>query len=314
MRSESTPPAPGGTVEGEPAASGDPAAASIHNIGYRSYEGPRLGRAYARRSLFAQSLRGAYGLGRSAKSKMPPMILFGVMCLPALVLVAVAITTDANELPLGYSEYALWMLPLIGLFIASTAPQSVSRDLRFHTVPLYFSRPIERLDYVLAKYAAMAGAILLFTAVPLLILYAGSLLAKLGFADQSRGVALGLLSVVVFSVLHAGIGLVVAALTPRRGFGVAAIIAVLTIPYFAVTALQTIAYQEGETAVVGWLGLFSPGSLMSGVQSKFLDGPSDFIGQVVPSDAAGACYLLVTAALIVGSHFALMLRYRKAGL
>lgn len=34
----------------------------IHNIGYRGYDGPRLGRAYARRSLFSQSLRGAYGL------------------------------------------------------------------------------------------------------------------------------------------------------------------------------------------------------------------------------------------------------------
>ncbi len=32
-------------------------ASRIHNIGYRSYDGPRLGRAYARRSLFSQTLR-----------------------------------------------------------------------------------------------------------------------------------------------------------------------------------------------------------------------------------------------------------------
>ena len=35
----------------------------IHNIGYRSYDGLRLGRSYATRSLYSQSLRGAYGLG-----------------------------------------------------------------------------------------------------------------------------------------------------------------------------------------------------------------------------------------------------------
>ena len=28
----------------------------IHNIGYRNYEGPRLGRAYARRSLYCLPL------------------------------------------------------------------------------------------------------------------------------------------------------------------------------------------------------------------------------------------------------------------
>ena len=62
----------------------------IHDIGYRSYDGPRLGRSYATRSLYSQSLRGAYGLGRSAKSKVLPMLLFVVMCVPAAIMVAVA--------------------------------------------------------------------------------------------------------------------------------------------------------------------------------------------------------------------------------
>jgi ABC-2 type transport system permease protein len=65
----------------------------IHDIGYRAYDGPRLGRGHARKALFSQSLRGAYGLGRSAKSKVLPMILLGVMCAPALIMVAVAVFT-----------------------------------------------------------------------------------------------------------------------------------------------------------------------------------------------------------------------------
>ncbi|CAM5596563.1 ABC transporter permease OS=Streptomyces alboniger OX=132473 GN=CP975_17340 PE=4 SV=1 [Streptomyces alboniger] len=108
----------------------------IHNIGYRDYDGPRLGRAYARRSLFSQSLRGAYGLGRSAKSKVLPMVLFAVMCLPAAIMVAVAVTTKAKDLPVDYTRYAIVMQAVISLFLAAQAPQTVSRDLRFKTVPL----------------------------------------------------------------------------------------------------------------------------------------------------------------------------------
>ncbi|MBW1601695.1 ABC transporter permease subunit [Streptomyces sp. JJ66] len=290
--------------------------ASIHNIGYRGYDGQRLGRGYARRSLFAQSLRGGYGLGRSAKSKVMPMILTAIMCLPALIVVAVAVATSeiTQQLPMEYREYASFLAPVIGLYLAAMAPQSVSRDLRFGTVPLYFSRPVERVDYVLAKYAGMASALFIFTALPLLVLYAGALLAELDFAEQTSGFLLGLVSVAVLSLLYAGIGLLIAALTPRRGFGVAAIIAVLTISYFAVTTVQTIAYEQGAADAVSWLGLASPTSLVSGFATAFLDGPSTFPGSVTPGAGTGLVYLLVILGLVAGSYAALMARYRKAGL
>ncbi|MET9465378.1 ABC transporter permease subunit [Streptomyces sp. NPDC006544] len=287
----------------------------IHNIGYRSYEGPRLGRAYARTSLFSQSLRGAYGLGRSAKSKVLPMLLFAVMCVPALILVAVAIAVPGStDLPIKYTTYALTTQVIIGLYLASQAPQSVSRDLRFKTVPLYFSRPIERGDYVVAKFAAMASALFILTSTPLLIMYIGSLLAKFDFGDQTKGFGQGLVSVLLLSLLFSGLGLIMAALTPRRGFGVAAIIAVLLIPYGAVTAVQGIAYNTGSTGVVEWLGLFSPISLIDGFQAAFLGATSAFPGQEAPPAAAGTVYLLVILGLIAGSYAALMARYRKAGL
>ncbi|UZJ30400.1 ABC transporter permease [Streptomyces endophytica] len=291
-----------------------PPGASIHNIGYRHYDGPRLGRAYARRSLFSQSLRGAYGLGRSAKSKVLPMLLFAVMCLPAAIMVAVAVFTKAGSLPVGYTRYAIYLQAVIGLYLAAQAPQSVSRDLRFKTVPLYFSRPIERGDYVASKFAAMASALFVLTAAPLLVLYIGALLAKMDFLDQTKGFAQGLVSVVLLSLLFAGIGLVVSALTPRRGFGVAGVIAVLTIPYGAVTAVQGIAFVQGSESAVGWLGLFSPITLIDGVQSTFLGGSSSFPNGLAPSTGAGFVYLLVTLIAIAGCYALLMRRYRKAGL
>lgn len=291
-----------------------PESARIHNIGYRHYDGQRLGRAYARRSLFSQSLRGAYGLGRSAKSKVLPMILFAVMCVPAAIIVAVAVATKASKLPLEYTNYALVTQAVIGLFLAAQAPQSVSRDLRFKTVPLYFSRPIERVDYVLAKYAAMTSALFVLTAAPLLVLYAGALLAKMDFADQTKWFAQGMVSVALLSVLFAGLGLVIAALTPRRGFGVAAIIATLTITYGAVSTVQAIAHTTESTGTIQWFGLFSPISLIDGVQTALLGASSGFPGGEGPSTAVGLLYLLVVLGLVAGSYAVLMRRYRRAGL
>ncbi|MBD0423526.1 ABC transporter permease [Streptomyces sp. NPDC052309] len=286
----------------------------IHNIGYRSYDGPRLGRAYARRSLYSQSLRGAYGLGRSAKSKVLPMLLFVVMCLPAGIMVAVAVATKANELPLDYTRYAIVLQAVISLYVAAQAPQSVSRDLRFKTVPLYFSRPIETSDYVRAKYAALASALFILTAAPLLVLYVGALLAELDFADQTEGFAQGLVSVALLSLLFAGLGLVVASVTPRRGFGIAAVIAVLTITYGAVSTLQAIADVQDSSGAVVWIGLFSPITLIDGVQSAFLGATSAFPGGTGPSNAEGVVYVLVTLGLIAGAYGLLMRRYKKVGL
>ncbi|NEV89199.1 ABC transporter permease [Streptomyces tendae] len=286
----------------------------IHNIGYRSYDGPRLGRAYARRSLYSQSLRGAYGLGRSAKSKVLPMLLFVVMCLPAGIMVAVAVATKANDLPVDYTRYAVVLQAVISLYVAAQAPQSVSRDLRFKTVPLYFSRPIETADYVRAKYASLASALFILTAAPLLVLYVGALLAKLDFADQTKGFAQGLVSVALLSLLFAGLGLVVASVTPRRGFGIAAVIAVLTITYGAVSTLQAIADVQSSSGAVAWIGLFSPITLIDGVQSVFLGATSAFPGGDGPSNGVGAVYVLVTLGLIAGCYGLLMRRYKKVGL
>ncbi|MFJ1653822.1 ABC transporter permease [Streptomyces sp. NPDC088337] len=286
----------------------------IHNIGYRSYDGPRLGRAYARRSLYSQSLRGAYGLGRSVKSKVLPMLLFVVMCVPAAIIVAVAVATKAKDLPIEYTRYAIIMQGVISLYVASQAPQSVSRDLRFKTVPLYFSRPIETADYVRAKYAALASALFILTAAPLLVLYVGALLAKMDFADQTKGFAEGVVSVALLSLLFAGIALVIAAVTPRRGFGIAAVIAVLVISYGAVSTLQAIAEVRNNSGAIPWIGLFSPVTLVDGVQTAFLGATSSAPGGVGPGSGQGVVHVLVALGVIAAAYGLLLRRYKKVGL
>ncbi|MGH8776712.1 MAG: ABC transporter permease [Jiangellaceae bacterium] len=290
----------------------------IHDIGYRGYAGERLGRGYVARSLFLHSMRGAYGLGRSARSKVLPMLLFGVMCVPALVLAIISVVQAGLSEPLlPYTRYAVVLQAALTIFLAAQAPQSVSRDLRFKTVPLYFSRPLERVDYVAAKCAALTAALFVLLAVSLLIMYAGALLGGFSFATQIADLAKGLAGAALFSVVLAGIGLVIASLTGRRGFGVAGIITVLALSYAVVSSVQgALAFSGPDGGAVNsadtaaWVGLFSPITLVDGVQVWALGAEtSSVVGP--PDGLGGAVFLLVILALAGACFGLLMLRYRK---
>jgi ABC-2 type transport system permease protein len=157
---------------------------AIHDIGYRHYDGPRLGASYIRRSLFVDTLRTAYGLGRSARSKVMPFLLLAVMLLPAIVMGIITSYVGLSELPLGYTEYVVTLQVAVTIFLGSQSPAAMSRDLRFRVAALYFSRPLSRRQYVQAKYAGMAAALFVLTGLPITLLLAGALLAKLPLDEQ----------------------------------------------------------------------------------------------------------------------------------
>ena len=58
----------------------------IHDIGFRHYDGVRFGRGWIVRSLLVETVRGIFGLGRPAKSKIMPWVLFGILLLPPLII------------------------------------------------------------------------------------------------------------------------------------------------------------------------------------------------------------------------------------
>ena len=287
-----------------------PAQGVIHDIGYRHYDGARLGRGYIVRSLYVDSLRGAYGFGRSARSKVVPFLLFAVMCLPALVIAVVATVTHATSLPGGYHAYVLNLEVVVAIYLAAQAPALVSRDLRFRFMSLYLSRPLRRDDYVLAKAGALATAVFVLIAAPLTILFVGALLAKLDLADQVRGYLAAMAGAALFALVLSGIGLVIAAVTPRRGLGVAAIISVLIVLIGIAGAAQGIAHERGAETASGYLGLISPFSLVQGVQTWLLrqDNP---LPAAPPGTAGGLVFCAVAVLLPAACYGVLLLRYRR---
>lgn len=282
----------------------------IYDIGFRHYDGPRLGRRQVVLALFVESARGAYGIGRSTRSKIMPILLLVAVSLPALISVVILNVTHGSTLPIGYSAYALVVVPLLSLYVAGQAPALVSRDLRFRVVSLYFSRPLRRVDYVRAKFAALTVALLVITILPVLVLFAGALLAKLPFWAQTFEAGVALLGCVLLSVLLAGLALVVAAVTPRRGLGVAAVITLLVMLSAVQGTLNALGEQQGQPELSGWSGLLTPFTLVSGLQRWAFDAPVPTAPDP-PGSLGGPVYLVVAVGLANACYGLLVLRYRR---
>ncbi|QXJ23717.1 ABC transporter permease [Actinomadura graeca] len=287
---------------------------TIHDIGYRHYDGRRNGRAYVLRSLFVHNLRAAYGLGRPARAKVMPFLLAAIMLLPAAGSVAVFAVTKQEDALMRYSSYAPLLQVIIAIFLATQAPVLASRELRFHVVPLYFSRPVGHLDFVLAKVVAMTTALFALMAVPVTVLYVGGLVTKVPDSADQLGRYLGaLVGCVLFALVLGAIGMVVAAFTPRRGFGVAAVIAVYMLSSTFVLIVQGIAEEQTDFTLSGWVGLLAPFNLVDAVQVRLLGAEKSSV-QVAPGVAGGAIALALCAVIVLGAVAVLYRRFRKAGL
>ncbi len=285
----------------------------IHDIGYRRYDGPRLGRAYAVRSLYAHGVRAAYGFGRSAKAKIFPWIVVGLVFVIAVVFVAIRTQT-------GVAVTQYWQFPsdvsvLVILFGAVVAPELVSRDLRGGVLPLYFSRPLTRTDYAVAKWAALITVEFALLAAPQLVMFLGGAFSVDGggavwreFLDFSRGLAAS----AVYALVFGSLALLVASLAGRRAVASAMIVAafLVTTPVYGV--LVGLAYADspdgtltGDAAdTVALAGLVSPMTLVNGVSRWWFETPS-VIGDY------GPLYGLVAVGLVVVSTALLFVRYRR---
>ncbi len=284
----------------------------IHDIGYRHYDGPRLGRAAVVRALFVDGLRGAYGIGRSKRSRVVPFLLLAFACIPALIWGLVVTIISLDELPIGYSEYIVLIQVLVAIYVAAQAPTLVSRDLRHRVVSLYFSRPLGRMHYVFARYTALATATFAFIAAPITLLFLCALLAKLPISEQLPDYLRALVGAVLVAMLVAGIALVIAAFTLRRGFGIAAIITVLLLSSGLQGFVAVIANEAGSELLEEWAAAISPFALVDSINGHLLRGESVFMG-VDPSWVMGAGFLAVWFALVATCWGALALRYRTVG-
>lgn len=284
-------------------------AGTIYDIGYRRYDGERRGRSEAIVAIVAAGLRAIFGLGRSGRSKILPWGAVVLALMPAVVAIATKVLIGDLITLYEYETY-LWDIgALFPIFLAAQAPELVVNDIRFRVLPLYFSRPISRLDYVAAKLAALALGLLALTLAPVLVLWVGRVLATEDVV-AALGDEIGALPGIVGSgLLHAVvlalIGLAICAVAGRRAYAAGAILALFLIG----GGVSGIFEAQG-----GGLETFAPFTNPLAI----LDGTREWLfGGIAPgspvaaADVAPPIYGLATLLLIALCAAVLTLRYRR---
>ena len=261
------------TVQGVSSASGN-----IYDLGYRGYDGPRLGRITVARGLLRQTLKEAYGIGRGGRAKIAPFVLLGLAVFPAVLAVAFqALAAQAGagaefeqQLPIRHDTYQGAVSLFVMLFVAAQAPELFGRDLRYGVLPLYFSRVLTRIDYALARTGGLFLAILIVTLVPQLLLSVGTVLAApdpvTGLTKDLPQIPRYLAVSLLESGVYCGVGAVVAAYTPRRAYSVAAIIALFIVPPIVVGIIAALSVPD----VAKVLLLASPSDVVDGVNLSLI--------------------------------------------
>lgn len=277
----------------------------IHDIGYQRYEGERLGRGAVFGALYVHGIRAAFGLGRSAKAKIFPWLVAGIVLLVAVIVAGVR--AKANITLFDYYQFDDTMSWLVIFFVAIVAPELVSRDMRSGVLPLYFSRPLRAADYVGAKVAALISAVWLLLGVPQLIMFLGAAFTTKdgmkGVWHEAGSLLPGWAYSLLWAFLFASLSLLIASLTGKRAFAAGGIVAVFLMTTPVVGVLNVLPSETAHNLS----GLVSPMSLASGVE-MWLRGKTDLgldIGRFGPLYGIEA-FCLVAAALLL-----LLARYRK---
>jgi ABC-2 type transport system permease protein len=280
-------------------------ASVIHDIGYQRYDGPRLGRPAVIGAMYIQSLRAAFGFGRTAKAKIFPWLVAGIAVLVAVIVAAVR--SQTGIVVFNYVQFDDALSWIIIFFVAICAPELVSRDLRAGVLPLYFSRPLRASDYVLAKVAALVSAVWLLLGVPQFIMFLGAAFTtKTGMrgvwnelGDLLPGWGYSLL----WALLFASIGLLIASLTGKRAFAAGGIVAVFLMTTPVVGVLSILPSRTAQQLA----GLASPSTLISGVGTWLI--PTHNTG--IDIGRFGPVYGIELVTVIAACLLLLLARYRK---
>ncbi|MGD0516902.1 MAG: ABC transporter permease subunit [Thermoguttaceae bacterium] len=167
----------------------------IFDQGYQHWKGALSGHAWRWLAITRQGLR-----GQLKGSISLIRILLVTALIPALVLVVVIALWGLFEqgsqtiinllkpiLPPGVAadphayRHAVWTISysfffkfeifFIMLIVVIAGPNLISRDIRFNALPLYFSRPLTRLDYFLGKLGIIAALVAAVAVLPAVAAY-----------------------------------------------------------------------------------------------------------------------------------------------
>lgn len=288
----------------------DAVTGTIYDIGYRNYQGTRLGRGYAFRTLYSHSLRTAFGLGRGIKSLWIPWFLFAAINFPAALQVGVGAMLGEGVKLIEYHNYFGWVGVSVALFCAAQAPELVSRDQHNRVLPLYFARALRTSDYAFAKLAAMSTAVFILVFTPLLIILIGRFGMATAFGTALRSESGNFLPILGAGVVAAAVlgtlSLGLASLTPRRGIASAMVLGL-----YLVTFAMAGILSEVETRAADHGLLLNPVFVVTGATlALFRKAPGNG-GPLAQADIAPGVYLAAVPVIAILFTAILLYRYKR---
>src|SRR5262245_47818271 len=155
---------------------------AVHRRGYHQYDGPRTPERWRLWILARYAFKRVFGLSL--------LVIFYVLCfVPTLVASSAVYLShhldllasltgerfpDAELLPVN-AEFFLFLMTFqasLSVFVtALVGPGLVSPDLTNNALPLFFSRPFSRVEYVLGKFSVLFVLLALVTGVPMLFIF-----------------------------------------------------------------------------------------------------------------------------------------------
>ena len=286
------------------------AAGTIYDLGYQRYGGQRLGRNNAIANLIRYSFRAAFGMGRGSKAKLLPMIVTGVVFLPALVQVGLASATGRPEI-VNYAGQLNFTAFLLALFVAVQAPELVVTDKQQGVLSLYLSRPLTAADYAMSKMFALSGAVLVITLGPQLFMFFGKVLLSSTpwplFKSELPQLAPIIGGAMMTSVFIAAIALSISSLCAKRANATASVIATFLVLPAAVEIIR--AFTTGN--VRRYAPLANPILVLNGFVTWLFDVQARRRTVISRLDLPGQAYLYVMIVVTIAGVATLVWRYRR---
>ena len=223
-----------------------------------------------------------------------------------------AITTqlDADVELFKHEDYFDYVQVILILFCAAVAPELAGRDQRDRTISLYFSRAVSRVDYALAKLAALTSVMLVLTLGPQVLLFVGNGMAEDdldGYLRERWDLVPPIFAGALFiSAAIASVGLAVASYVPRRAYATAGIVGV-----FVVTQIvAAILVDSADISVARYALLVSP-FVWEGAIVWFFGVRPDVGGEIWKADFHGAVYAIAGIATTLVAVALTVARFRR---
>ncbi|MFP4600679.1 MAG: ABC transporter permease [Persicimonas sp.] len=229
---------------------------AIHEQNYVSYDGPlREGHGWW---VFARTTIGL------AKSLKRTWILTILLWIPVLITLGLVFFEYGmrDQLPgelmgsasapgaTGVIYFLQVQFYSAALLMMASGCGTISEDLRYRTFQLYFSRPVERWEYVFGKFLGLFLICSVVTVIPALLIgglraayFARTDLAGAVIGQTATALALSVSMTVVISSVVLGLS----SLTRKTGYAVLGWIGVVIVPLI-ITFIVSIASSGAETA------------------------------------------------------------------